>query len=200
MHIFRLRTPDELPIHVLMTNTDDEKWLPVRGLEDFYEVSSRGSVRRLKAASGTRAGKPCKPSFVRGYARYALSFGERRPRFLSAHRLVYEAFVSLIPEGMQINHKNGLRADNRVENLEVMTPGENTRHSYDVLGKNPPRINSMPGESNPRAKVNWEQVREIRRSYATGNFSQSQLASDYGIDQTVVSRIILQKIWKEQQG
>lgn len=45
------------------------------------------------------------------------------------HRLVAELFIGEIPKGMQINHKNFDRADNRVENLEIVTQGDNTRHS-----------------------------------------------------------------------
>jgi ribosome-binding protein aMBF1 (putative translation factor) len=114
----------------------------------------------------------------------------------NAHRLVYEVFVGPIPEGMQINHKNGIKDDNRPENLEVVTASENKLHAHRVLGL-PGNINSMPGETNPRAKVNWDQVREIRRRYAVGGISQQALADEFRLDQTVVSRIVRGTIWKE---
>lgn len=114
---------------------------------------------------------------------------------LSAHRLVYEAFVGPIPEGMQINHKNGVKDDNRVENLEIATPSENTRHAYHVL-KIPPRINSMPGETNPKAKVGWEQVDRIRQMYASGEYSQQALGNQFGLSQSTVGRIISGVIWQ----
>ena len=56
----------------------------------------------------------------------------------SVHRLVAENFIENKPENyekLQVNHKNGIRSDNRVENLEYVTISENCRHSIDVLGK-----------------------------------------------------------------
>lgn len=52
----------------------------------------------------------------------------------SVHRLVAMAFIGEIPQGMEINHKNGIKTDNRVENLEIVTHVENMHHARDVLG------------------------------------------------------------------
>lgn len=52
-----------------------------------------------------------------------------------AHRLVVTAFISDVPEGMVINHKNGIKTYNRVENIEIVTQKENVIHSIEILGK-----------------------------------------------------------------
>lgn len=47
------------------------------------------------------------------------------------HRHIYEAFNGKIPDGMQINHKDGNKLNNKLSNLEIVTNKENTQHGYD---------------------------------------------------------------------
>jgi hypothetical protein len=58
-------------------------------------------------------------------------------------------------------------------------------------------IGLQSGEKNPKVKLTWIQVREIREKYATGNFFQRQLAEEYNVHESVISHIITNKIWKE---
>jgi len=53
----------------------------------------------------------------------------------------------------------------------------------------------LKGEKNPRSKVNEDIVREIRKLYATGEYSQSKLAKEFGVNQSMVSKIILRQSW-----
>ena len=55
----------------------------------------------------------------------------------SVHRLVWEAFNGPIPGRLEVNHKNLDRADNRLENLELLTHKENVRHAFDIYRQNP---------------------------------------------------------------
>ena len=180
-----------------MHKADDETWKTIPNFGDCYAVSNKGRVKRLKGTSGTRPGRICKPAYLRGYARYRLCVNGEHPRMFNAHRLVYEVFVGPIPEGMQINHKNGVKNDNRVQNLEVVTASENKVHAHEVLGLAYPEPYGSPGEKNPRAKLNWEKVREIRRRYAAGGTSQQALADEFGIDQTNISRLLREDTWVE---
>lgn len=109
-------------------------------LSDEYGVSPDGVV-------WSKAGKPLKPSVnPRGYEIVNLMIDGKR-KGVSVHTLVARAFCDGYFDGAQVNHKNGIKTDNRSDNLEWVTPLENTQHSIHVLG------NTMVGASNPKAKA-----------------------------------------------
>lgn len=60
-----------------------------------------------------------------------------------------------------------------------------------------PRKNDSSGENNGGAKLTWDQVRSIRSTYDLGGVTQKQLASIYGVDQTVISQIVRNESWRE---
>lgn len=168
----------------------EEVWKPVASLDNLYEVSSLGNVRRAVGGQATQAGRPISLMNSKGYARFAPSVhGKQVMR--SVHRLVVEAFIG-DPRGMQINHKNGIKHDNRVENLEVCTAAENTRHKFEVLGH---KYNTPPvrkGQENGRAKLNDACARAIRALSLEG-WSQQRIADLFGVHQTNISRVLLDK-------
>lgn len=102
---------------------ENEIW---KTIEEFpnYIVSSYGIVKSL-GNNKTRKEKILKPKKMEnGYLRVVLhKNGEKK--YFQVHRLVYETFVGEIPDGMQCNHINEIKSDNRLENLNLMTPKEN---------------------------------------------------------------------------
>lgn len=172
-----------------------ENWKPVLGYERLYEISDLGRLRRIMGGPGTHLGKFNKSAQRSGYAAYYLSSGSK-VRTFPAHRLVVEAFYGPIPPNMQINHKNGRKDDNRLENLEVCTPSQNRVHALHVLKVSMPKGNThIKGTDNPKAKIGESEVRKIRHLYAKGELSQQAIADLFGLFQTTVSRIILRKTW-----
>lgn len=97
-----------------------ETFKPVKGYEGLYEVSDYGTVRSLYDGKVKYLKNVKQPN---GYERICLYNNDKK--YLMVHRLVYEAFNGQIPEGMQIDHVNGIKNDNRLVNLRCVTHKEN---------------------------------------------------------------------------
>ncbi len=164
------------------------QWKPVPGYEDLYQVSDRGRVRRIAGGSGTHVGHVLRPNKdIHGYPKVDLCRnGHAKTR--RVHALVAQAFLGPCSDGMEVNHDNGIKEDNRVGNLEYMTHGENVKHSRDVLRRG-------CGEAHGRAKLTNVIVREIRQSYAEGGVTQRKLAKRYDISEGHMSQILHRKKW-----
>lgn len=102
-----------------------ESWRPIKGFDKVYEVSDYGHVRRI-LGDGRR--RPVKIIFRETGGKYSarvwLYNGPKNVRNVMIARLVWENFVGQIPEGMVVTHKNGLRMDNDLRNLELVTVSE----------------------------------------------------------------------------
>lgn len=109
----------------------NEIWKPVLGYEGLYQVSNLGRVKSVATSGpGIGKGKGRKDVIIsvekrNGYLSFGLSKNGKVKTGL-VHRLVWEAFNGPIPEGMQVNHINEDKTDNRLQNLNLMTPKENS--------------------------------------------------------------------------
>lgn len=105
-----------------------EIWKDVNGYEGVYQISNLGNIKSLPRKNAK--GKILNPSTNnRGYLRVGLCFKEK-VRYESIHRLVAEAFIPNRKNLPEVNHINGNKLDNRVENLEWVTKGQNQIHAY----------------------------------------------------------------------
>ena len=112
-----------------------EQWKAIVGYEGLYEVSNIGNIRRLPSVirykqNGTRnyPGKDLlQERIVEGYLRVVLSKDGVKKRYMS-HRIVAEAFIPNLDNKKFVNHINGNKSDNRVENLEWCTPKYNSNY------------------------------------------------------------------------
>jgi len=176
----------------------EEIWKDVVGYEGMYQVSSHGRVMRVAGGQGTWAERILRPRKGRnGYVRVGLSRGgENEDAYI--HRLVAEAFLGLQPSpDHEVNHKNGIRDDNRVENLEWVTRSQNLKHAYRTLGVEP---RNLRGEDIGNSRLTYQEVRQLRRLYMSGEYTQAELARRFGVSQSTVSRTIRGETWKDAAG
>jgi len=109
----------------------EESWRPVLGFEGWYEVSDLGRVRRIRKPGGAPIARILRPGVdTWGYLNVRLSRPGARPRTLSVHLLVADAFIGPRAPGLEIDHKSGDKNDCRLTNLEPVTHSENLRRSH----------------------------------------------------------------------
>lgn len=162
-----------------------EIWKPIPDYED-YQISTFGRVKSFKRG----AQKILKPMIGRGYLRIALT-KNGKTKIFSVHRLVTLAFIPNPQNKPQINHIDGCKLNNFVDNLEWMTASENTKHAHD-------NGLATSGEDCYQAKLTAEQVQYIRKNPDALN--QYKLANLFSVTLTTISKIQLGKIYKKAGG
>src|ERR1051326_3026154 len=137
----------------------------IEGLEGLYAVTEDGRVWSYPKKGARHNGRFCKMHMTRkGYSCVSL----RKTMHATVHRLVAKAFIPNPLHLPEVNHKNGVKTDNRVENLEWCTSSENKRHSL--------RIGTAG------MKLTFEKAGQIRKLYVEGE-KQNAIAKMFGIDQ-----------------
>ncbi len=158
------------------------EWRKIKS-RDKYSVSSTGLVRN------DVTGKILTPVNSDGYLRYGFWDAlKKRNVFEGAHRLVAKAFIQ--GEAETVNHINGVKSDNRVQNLEWLSKSENSSH-----GRRTGLIPDRLGESHGMAKLTEATVLQIR-SRSVARESRTSLAKEYGVALSTISLIALNKTWK----
>lgn len=113
-----------------------EIWKPVPNWESLYEVSNTGKVVSLGGRiGGSKQRREIKARKKRdGYLMFRVSKDGKQSE-LNLHRIVAQVFISNPKNKKEVNHKNGIRHDNRVSNLEWVTPKENQQHAIKLRGQ-----------------------------------------------------------------
>lgn len=153
--------------------------------ETNYEVSSEGQVRNKQ----TKQIKSLRYS-NKGYARVTLYPSGKT---YSVHRLVAENFIINPNNYPSVNHKDGNKANNRLENLEWCTPKQNTGHAIDVIKTM--STADWSGIRNPEHKLDYGLVYSIKFGLL-GQLSNFQLEKMLGVQEETVRRIKVNELWK----
>jgi hypothetical protein len=160
----------------------EEIFKDVIGYEGLYKVSNLGNIKSLKFGKE----KILKPRVDRvGYLLMGL-WENGVCKMFKIHRLVAKAFIDNPNNKPQVNHINGLKSDNKIENLELVTASENMQHAYKAgLLFNP------KGEKHSHSKLTNEQVLAIRNDIRT----HQQIAKDCNVSNSLISDIKRGKRW-----
>lgn len=177
-----------------------EQWFAVPGYVGLYEISALGRIRSLDryvrgvSKTGTthvrrRKGRVLTPHLRRDkYLQVALS-REGIATIWLVHRLIATVLLEKPPEAVEVNHLNGVKADNRRDNLAWCTAKQNTQHAVQTgLHK------AAKGERQGHAKLTDEKVREIRKRLGEGAMVK-QIAAEFGVSTAPISYIKNNLAW-----
>ena len=171
------------------------------------EIDSQGRIWRLKKRHGRGVAlgggyetgvriSPCRRVRAeyyqrQGYLLVARTINGNRT-VTGAHRVVWAYFNKPIPSGLTINHKNGVKDDNRPENLELMTYSEQRRHALEVLGV---KRHRPIGSKHPKTHLTEKDVIRIRELRASGMMVKG-IAAEYQMKPKAISAICCRRTWK----
>jgi len=154
-------------------------------------------ISKIKINSGFGPERKCwkwKDSLdVRGYGRITIRKNNKRNNYL-ATRMAYEvATGKLIPEGLCVCHK----CDNPFcVNIDHLWLGTNKDNVKDMINKG--RGADKHGEKSGRAKLTWKKVKEIRKLYSHGGYTQKQLALTFDVSAVCIRYILINKTWYDK--
>lgn len=134
-----------------------EVWKSIEGYEGKYEVSNLGRVKSLKDNHGYHRELIRVPRISNSGYLYVSLWNGCRARAKKIHRLVAETFLERPADAQCVNHINGVKTDNRLENLEWCTYSYNAKHAVETgLNKDPikhlPDMHGVHGKDHPTSK------------------------------------------------
>lgn len=170
-----------------------EKWKQAEGYSPNYYVSNMGRILTLTAHN-----KPSNPAIMKP----AQDFDKRRNekgylrtvmdgKSIRVHRIVAQTWIPNPDNKPFVNHKNGDKADNRVDNLEWCDNSENMVHAY-----RHGLIKVNRGDNNCHSRLTEEQVRCFKREWKYGRkMTRKEYAKKLGVSEATLKDIIRGRSW-----
>jgi len=171
-----------------------EIWVDVLGLEGFYQVSNFSNVRSLDRITKMNSKQPFRKVKGRaiknslntnGYLTFNMTKNGIK-KLTSIHRLVALHFIPNPENKPCVNHINGIKTDNRIENLEWVTYAENSVHAVETG-----LCVAVNGEKHPRCKISNLEVVNIRKM--KGIKTVSEIAKTYNVVESTIRDILNNK-------
>lgn len=164
---------------------------PIPGYEGIYEINTVGDVFVVSTDFRRRkSGQTIKPSpLPDGYICVSLCKDGKTVK-RSVHSLVLRTFRPTDDPSLEVNHRDGNKANNSLSNLEWMSHGDNMRHARTIPGT----WKCLRGERVGGVKLTADKVREIRRLQKQG-LTQRDLSKMYGVSQVAIGFIVRRRTW-----
>jgi hypothetical protein len=162
-----------------------EIWKEIPGFSD-YEASNLGNIRSNKRGKKNHIMIQRENKF--GYLRVSLYDNNYKRKFLMVHRLITLTFIG--ESNLTVNHKDGHKKNNKIENLEYCTLSENHRHAFRKGLKN------NKGEKHPSSKNKEEDIILIRKLYNIYGIKQKFLSFLFNIPTANIHCIVKNKSWR----
>lgn len=155
-----------------------EEWREIKGTNGKYYVSNMGRVKSIKSNGDELilklyGGKS-------GYLTFNLYINSK-PKTTAIHRVVAEAFLGENPDNLYVNHIDGDKTNNRLDNLEYVTPKENALHAFKTgLNKS--------GENHPNSKLRNRDIILIKLLQKLG-YTDTDLANRFNVHPRTIRRV-----------
>lgn len=168
---------------------DIEIWKDIIGYEGLYRISSFGRIKSSHINKKGIGWQLLDGSIdAKGYKRINLYRDGAKTNW-KIHRLVAIHFIENPDNKKEVNHKDGIKLNNRIENLEWCSTLENMRHAF-ANNLIPFRIGKMNG----RAKLKESDITQIRK-LAKGGLDYKEIAKSYPVNSATINKIINKKLW-----
>lgn len=162
-----------------------EIWKDIPGYEGYYQASNLGRIK-----SFYKNGKILNPSInMHGYKQIVLINHNGRKTW-TIHRIIAKTFIPNIYNKPFINHINGIKTDNNINNIEWCTASENIIHGFKIG-----LIKRNKNEKSKSSKLSWDIVSQIRLIKNRDKISNRKLAKQYGVCHTLINKIINNTKW-----
>lgn len=153
-----------------MTNTNEMKLAGITKLRKYYfTADGKMFLENLTTGELTEHVPGCN---TQGYPMIRMG-----KKLYYVHRIVAELFIGRIPVGMQVDHIDCDKSNFRADNLRIVSAQTNMRHAFST------------GTIATR-KLTYEQAEDVRKAYADGLFTQTELAEMYGVVPQTISKIV----------
>ena len=157
-----------------------EIWKDIPGYEK-YQASNFGRVKNKKTKLVLKY-----ENKINGAGYYSLNLSGKD---VMVHRAVASAFLGFIPSGKTVNHKNCNKLDNRIENLELLTPKQQIAHAkksgrFNAWAKEMSKRSS--GINNPKNKLSVKQAEEIIELLSSGKNTKNEITKIYKISRGAI--------------
>lgn len=176
----------------------EEMWVDAKGFEGLYQVSNLGRVKALEKTWHTgmhytirhKKEHIMKTRKNRGGYEYVILRCKNKNKTITIHRLVLMSFIENKHNHPYINHKNGIKTDNNIDNLEWCTAKENVQHAI-KLGLRKGYVTQT--KRHTRSKLTDAQAAEIRES----TLSLTELSYRYHVNQASIYYIKKGRTYKQ---